>query len=81
MAGASIKARKHAAKMRAKAAAKAVKKAAYFALRGTSKKTKRQGKTSLVAGVFKHAHIMRYCGNPGCIRCFPQFAWKRANLA
>jgi hypothetical protein len=67
------KARKHADKMRKRRAEKAAKRAAYAALAGTSKKNKRiNKKKSKIAGPFKHAHIMKDCGNPGCNKCYPR---------
>ncbi len=68
----SGKARKHAAKMLRKKNAKAAKRAKYASLAGTSKKNKRQTKKSVVSGVYKHAHIMANCGNPGCKKCYPR---------
>jgi hypothetical protein len=64
------KARKHDEKMKKKRAAKAAKRAKYAALKGTSKKGKRQlAYKSAVSGNFKHAHTMSNCGNPGCKKC------------
>lgn len=65
----NTKARKHAVKMARKKAEKMARKAKYEALKGTSKKKKRQGKKSKVSGTYKHAHIMSNCGNPGCKKC------------
>lgn len=69
--------RKHSEKMKQKRAAKAAKKAKYQALAGTSRKSKKQGNKSQIAGMLKNAHAMGNCGNPGCKRCFPQFRPKK----
>lgn len=69
------KKRKHEMKMKEKRAKKAAKKSAYAALAGTSKRNKRQArmqKKSVVAGIYKHAHVMSDCGNPGCEKCNPR---------
>jgi hypothetical protein len=67
----SGKARKHEDKMKRRRAEKAAKRAKYAALAGTSSKTKRiiQRSKSTVAGIYKHAHVMANCGNPGCRKC------------
>ena len=74
----SSKKRSHDAKMRAKRAFKAQRKATYAALKGTSKKSKKV-RTRSRTGRFtnKHQHRITHCGNPGCARCFPQFAKKK----
>jgi hypothetical protein len=69
MASKANRAKKHAEKMRKKRAEKAARKSQYAALAGTSKKKKKQGKKVLTAGIYKHAHRMACCGNPGCKRC------------
>jgi hypothetical protein len=63
---------KHDEKMARKRAAKAAKRAQYAALAGTSKKKKRQVSKTSVAGILKHAHAMKECGNPGCQKCNPR---------
>lgn len=68
------KGRKHEEKMKKRRATKAAKAAKYLALRGTSKKSKRQGSKSQVSGANKHAHVMVDCGNPGCKHCYPMVA-------
>lgn len=66
----SGKKRKHATKMAKKRAEKAAKKAAYSALAGTSRKNKNiNRRKTTIAGIFKHAHVMANCGNPGCKKC------------
>lgn len=60
---------KHAEKMKQKRAAKLAKKAKYAALAGTSKKSKRQKVKTALSGIYKHAHRMADCGNPGCKKC------------
>ena len=68
---------KHDEKMKKKRALKAQKKAAYLALAGTGKRKKKRASQSKVSGIYKHAHIMADCGNPGCKRCYPRPANNR----
>ena len=75
--GKTSRKQKHSEKMKKKRAQKLARKAKYLALAGTSKKTKRVfKKKSKVSGIYKNAHIMGNCGNPGCKKCFPQFVRK-----
>lgn len=71
---------KHSEKMKRKHAAKANRRAAYAALAGTSKKSKRKNAIKARTG-YKHAHIMADCGNPGCKRCYPHLHRRRAVAA
>jgi len=68
--GSSGKKLKHAQKMARKRAIKAARKSKYAALAGTSKKKKRQVKSGAVS-VYRKAHSMTDCGNPGCKKCYP----------
>ena len=73
--GRAGKTRRHDHKMKAKRAAKVAKRAAYAALRGTSKKSKKiKARASNAFSNAKHRHLIDNCGNIGCARCFPQFA-------
>jgi hypothetical protein len=58
------------------------KKALYesYAKQGRLKKSRRARRqigTKLVARI---RHAISFCGNPGCARCFPQFAPKKRVL-
>ncbi len=70
--GKASRKRKHDDRMRKKRAAKSARKALYASLAGTGKRPKKVGRRSQVAGIFKHAHVMTDCGNPGCNRCYPR---------
>ena len=72
MASVKTRKRKHDSKMARKRAAKTAKRAKYAALKGTSKKAKRQHAKIATSGIYKHAHIMSNCGNVGCKRCYPK---------
>lgn len=64
--------RKRNEKMIRKRQEKAARKALYASLAGTSRKAKRQGRKSALAGTYKGAHVMVDCGNPGCAKCYPK---------
>lgn len=70
--GKSSRQRKHGEKMKRKRDMKAKRRALYASLAGTSRKAKKQRKASSVSGIYKHAHAMADCGNPGCRRCCPR---------
>ncbi len=71
--GKSSRKNKHSEKMKRKRAVKMARRTLYASLAGTSKKNKRQRKRSVISGIYKHAHIMKECGNPGCKKCNPRF--------
>ena len=74
----AAKKRSHDKKMRAKRAMKTARRTAYAALRGISKKSKKlRGRNKVGKFTNKHRHLITFCGNPGCKRCFPQFVKRR----
>jgi hypothetical protein len=77
MSGRAKEAQKHAKKMAQKRAAKAAKRALYASMAGSSRKHKKILSRSKLVTRFnpnKHKHLIDDCGNPGCKKCYPQYA-------